>query len=259
MKGQGGTGAWRLRLIIPDAIRRGWLAQHLTQHPALQVSGDTADLDEVYGRQPLGYTADVILVDLLLPRTVQPEFWAVVHQLYPVSRLMALWTDAVPAAVLETALAAGAGWVGDWRETPEQLTRRVLSAARGEPPAWGGQLPAVQRAYGRWAQSRPGAQIVCLDPAGRALVISGRRLPLSRLHYRLVERLYQGNGQVVPSTELRHAGWPHVKVGSASLDQLKNAIYRLRQIIEPQPNQPRYLLAAPGGYRLCVTAPPVVS
>jgi DNA-binding winged helix-turn-helix (wHTH) protein len=195
-------------------------------------------------------------VDLHLPRAGQNEFWAVLHQLYPWCRLMAMWAAGLEAAVLETALAAGAAWVGGWDEPPERLCQRALAAAHGDPPAQAGQPAAVLQAYACWAQSQPRAGALHLEPKRRAAVIAGREYHLSHLHYCLLEQLYRHNGRVVATTELLRAGWPYAAPDLASLAQLKSAIHRLRQILEPNPHQPRYVLTAPGGYALCATGLP---
>ena len=72
-----------------------------------------------------------------------------------------------------------------------------------------------------------------------------------------MERLYRHHGQVVASTDLLSAGWPYATAAPASPDQLKTAIHRLRQVVEPDPHRPRYVVTAPnGGYTLHVTGQP---
>ncbi len=86
-----------------------------------------------------------------------------------------------------------------------------------------------------------------LEPAQRQLVIEGQApIKLSNLEFRVLHILMANAGQTLDTDILVGRIWGYVGEKESSV-LLKNVIYRLRRKIEPDPSNPRYLLAAPGG------------
>ena len=89
-----------------------------------------------------------------------------------------------------------------------------------------------------------------LDLEGLALrVAAAPAVRLTRLEARLLQILMANAGHVVGTERLLLHVWG--RRGSGDRQLLKQLVHRLRQKVEPDPSEPRYLLTEPGaGYRL---------
>jgi two-component system, OmpR family, KDP operon response regulator KdpE len=90
-----------------------------------------------------------------------------------------------------------------------------------------------------------------VDLLRRIVTVDGREVKLTPKEYDLLRTLVMHAGKVVTHQYLLRQVW-----GPGSLYEthyLRVYIGQLRQKIEPDPAQPRYILTEPGvGYRLCV-------
>jgi DNA-binding response OmpR family regulator len=89
---------------------------------------------------------------------------------------------------------------------------------------------------------------LALDPDRSLVVVAEAEVKLTGLELRLLQILFAHAGRVVATARLLQHVW-----GAAGEDRqaLKQLVHRLRQKLEPDPAQPRYLLTASGeGYRL---------
>lgn len=244
-----------IRLIVPDAKRRTLLRGVFEEPSDLNVIYSSPDLDEVFGDNIWGLGAEVTVVDLSLPRASQGLFWAVLHQLYASSRLVAIIEPATPKATIELALVAGAAWVVQWADPADRLCAIARAAGQGELPAiaWAAN-EAVAASFNHWRGTRrqPAGDELVLDPVRRRAVVGERLFQLSVTEYRILERLACKDGVTVSTDELLQAGWRYAPSAPATHAQLRVAIHRLRAKIETDPHQPRYLLTASDlGYQLC--------
>lgn len=74
------------------------------------------------------------------------------------------------------------------------------------------------------------------------------RPPLSRLEFRLLALLHEAGGHVRERNDLGDAIWGH---DQWDLNMLHRLVHRLKEKIEPSPDQPRYIVTVAGvGYRL---------
>jgi len=101
----------------------------------------------------------------------------------------------------------------------------------------------LQRAWAVPAELLDGIQVGSLriDPGQRQFYASdGRSVQLTNLEFRVMYLLMRNADQVLLSDLIIDRVW-----GSAGGDSalLKNVIYRLRRKIEPDPGQPRFILA----------------
>ena len=108
--------------------------------------------------------------------------------------------------------------------------RAVLKRARRSPKSSGA----------------PGGPFV-LDPQTHHATLGGRSVALSPKEYQLLRTLVRGEGRVFTADELLAQVWGAEYVGQ---DEIVRAnIYRLRQKLEPEPSEPRYILGRRGvGY-----------
>ena len=89
----------------------------------------------------------------------------------------------------------------------------------------------------------------CVDLTARTVERDGRPLHLTALQWRLLEALGRHAGRVLTPQHLLHEVW-----GPGRSDQvhyLRIYVRQLRQLLEPDPARPVYLLTETGaGYRL---------
>jgi len=115
-------------------------------------------------------------------------------------------------------------------------------------------LARARAALRRHIRAQTGDSVVTVGPlmidlAARAVFLEGKRLTLTPKEYRLLQILAQHAGNVVTHQHLLRDVW-----GTSHADDthyLRIFVRKLRQKIEPDPNQPRILLKELGvGYRL---------
>jgi two-component system KDP operon response regulator KdpE len=88
--------------------------------------------------------------------------------------------------------------------------------------------------------------------AQRQVTVDGKPVKLTPTEYNLLYHLVRNAGQVLPHSTLLAKVWGHEY--KDELDYLKVYIRRLREKIEPDPQNPRYILTARGiGYRFVKT------
>ncbi|NCY23906.1 MAG: DNA-binding response regulator [Alphaproteobacteria bacterium] len=87
-------------------------------------------------------------------------------------------------------------------------------------------------------------------PASKQLVESGRnrKIRLTEKEAAILKYLYRAAGKPVPRQTLLNEVWGYNS--AVTTHTLETHIYRLRQKIEPDPNDTRLLLTEGGGYRL---------
>ena len=86
-----------------------------------------------------------------------------------------------------------------------------------------------------------------LNSEKREVLVDGKRSTLSPIEYMLLQYLMQNSGKSVPYDELYQAVWQRPSLGD--LRSLFVHIRHLRQYIEANPSEPRYILtSANGGY-----------
>jgi two-component system KDP operon response regulator KdpE len=92
------------------------------------------------------------------------------------------------------------------------------------------------------------ADSLVLVTEDRQVIINGRRIKLTPIEFRLLSTLLKNAGRVVSHRKLLQAAWGK---DEADIRQLKVYIYYLRQKLENDPRNPRYILSERGaGYRL---------
>ena len=86
-----------------------------------------------------------------------------------------------------------------------------------------------------------------VDVAQRKIIVNGERVKLTPTEFRLFTLLVENAGRVLTHKQLLENvwGWEYVD----DLDHVRIYIWHLRQKIEPDPAQPRYVITEPGvGY-----------
>ncbi len=119
------------------------------------------------------------------------------------------------------------------------------------------ELVARVRAVLRRAElpSSPGAKkeitysdgFLTVDVAERKVIVNSERVRLTPIEFRLFALLLENAGRVLTHQQLLEKvwGWEYVD----DLDHVRIYVWHLRQKIEPDPTQPRYVMTEPGvGY-----------
>ncbi len=110
--------------------------------------------------------------------------------------------------------------------------------------------PALEQITQDFHRPRSGTEPLLIDVATHEVMIGAApvRPPLSRLEFRLLALLNEAGGAVRERDELGNAIWGR---DQWDLNMLHRLVHRLKEKIEPLPDQPRYIVTVPGvGYRL---------
>jgi two-component system KDP operon response regulator KdpE len=86
-----------------------------------------------------------------------------------------------------------------------------------------------------------------VDISARKVMLNGKRVRLTPVEFRLLALLMQNAGRILPHRELLEKvwGWEYIN----DLDYIRIYVWHLRQKIEPDPSQPKYIITEPGvGY-----------
>lgn len=99
---------------------------------------------------------------------------------------------------------------------------------------------------------RPSVQALRLDPESGEVWVSGVKLPtLTNLEYRLLLLLYGKIGKIVDKYQVVEAVWGEDYIDDVDDARIEKLVSRLRQKIERDPANPKYLFTVRGrGYKL---------
>jgi two-component system KDP operon response regulator KdpE len=226
------TQAMFLVLIVEDdAGIRGVLRMLLESQGYRVVEAETAARGAIEARN---HRPDLVVVDLGLP---DQDGLSVIREIRRFSPLPIL---VLSARTMETdkiaALDAGADdYVAKPFSAPELLAR-VRAALRRNARA-GDQLPLLRLGP------------ISVDLAKRCAQGPAGSLHMTPLEYRVIESLARNAGMIVTQQQLIREAWGPDRLGDSR--GLRSYIKMLRQKLEPDPRQPRYLITEAGvGYRL---------
>lgn len=190
------------------------------------------------GRQALDKIAaappDLVVLDIMLP---QVNGWQVCRQvregtMIPVILLTAKDEDEDVIHGLEL----GADDYITKPFNPREVALRALAVLRRS--GWGKTPPQI--AVGRLE----------IDTEKYAATLNGQLLALTPNEFKLLACLAQNAGRVLSWQSILKSAWD-VETLDGGKEMVKTAIYRLRQKIEAEPDNPRYLLTVRGvGYTM---------
>jgi two-component system KDP operon response regulator KdpE len=224
---------FQVLIVEDDAGIRGVLRMLLESQHYRVVEAESAARGVIEARS---HRADLAIVDLGLP---DRDGLAVIREIRRFSPMPIL---VLSARTMEgdkiAALDAGADdYVAKPFSTPELLAR--VRAALRRNARVGDQLPLLR--LGR----------VQLDLTRRTARGPEGDLHLTPLEYRVIDCLARQAGMIVTQNQLIREAWGPDRQGDSR--GLRSYIRMLRQKLEPDPRQPRYLVTEAGvGYRLRV-------
>jgi two-component system KDP operon response regulator KdpE len=228
------TQAMFLVLIVEDdADIRGVLRMLLESQHYRVVEAESAARGAIEARN---HRPDLVIVDLGLPDRDGLSLIREIRRFSPIPILV------LSARTMEAdkigALDAGADdYVAKPFSTPELLAR--VRAALRRNARGSEQLPLLRLGQ------------VTVDLTRRSAHGPDGALHLTPLEFRVLDCLARNAGMIVTQAQLIREAWGPDRLGDSR--GLRSYIKMLRQKLEPDPRQPRYLLTEAGvGYRLQV-------
>ncbi len=223
-------------LVIEDEVELAELIRLFLERRGFQVTlafNGTEGWQRFQESQP-----DLVILDLMLPDVDGLEICRQIRSASTVPILILTARTAVEERVEGLKLGAD-----DYIVKPfamEELLARIeahLRRVRLPPPE--------KRVYWRFGE---GALLI--DPQYPRVILNGEERPLTETEHRLLCYLAERAGQTLTPEQIARDVWPD---GSVDPQNIKWYIWRLRQRIEPDPEQPRFLLTERGiGYRFAL-------
>jgi two-component system phosphate regulon response regulator OmpR len=217
---------YHLFLVEDDTAMRGMLSEFLEKHGMTVTAMSTAEdlLRRIDRIRP-----DLVILDVMLPGA---------SGLDACSQLRARG-DRVPVVMLtargdETDRVVGLEFGAD-DYVPKPFSARELLA----------RIHAVlRRTHGAPARPRSTERRVAIGPwsfdvLSRSLIREGEQRPLSRVEFALLLELTANPGVPISRERLLEAS--HGRADNVLDRAVDVAIMRLRRVVEPQPNQPRFI------------------
>jgi len=176
-----------------------------------------------------------VILDLMLPKVDGWEICKELRQSSNVPILILTAREEEMDRVLGLSLGADDYVVKPF--SPRELTARVKAILRRVSP---------DSSQGKGLRSQGG---LALDPEKRKVTLKGRPISLTSFEFKLLQVLMESPGRVFLREELLNHLYPQ---GEAVIDRVIDVhIGKLRQKIEPDLSNPRYLLTVRGvGYQL---------
>jgi two-component system response regulator RegX3 len=135
----------------------------------------------------------------------------------------------------------------------ELLRRYVLVRVEGRPRIFARLLAHyVQRCC---APPQPPSAALWVDTASGAVTLNGKSVEsLTALEYKLMLLLFQNRDRLIDKYQIVTSVWGESYIDEVDDARIEKLISRLRQKIEPDPANPRFLTTVRGrGYKLVVS------
>jgi DNA-binding response OmpR family regulator len=207
----------------------------------MQLNLEASDYEVVVGRDGEEAVAlaareepDLIILDIMMPRLNGYEACERIRQFstVPIIFLTARAEEADKVKGLELG-------ADDYITKPfgiDELLARVRAALR-------------RIELGKQPEAKPIFEVggLKVDLIQQRIFVDEREISLSAIEYRLLSELVKQSGRIVVTDHLLEVGWGTGYEGEEQI--LRQAMYRLRKKIEPDPQKPQYLQTRPGlGY-----------
>jgi hypothetical protein len=163
-----------------------------------------------------------------------------------------IWIECSEAEQAELAAVELAEHKADAAVVAELLRRYVLVRAEGRPQIFSRLLAHyVQRCS---TPPQPPSAALWVDTASGTVTIHGKPLDsLTALEYKLMLLLFQNRERLIDKYQIVTSVWGESYIDEVDDARIEKLISRLRQKIEPDPANPRFLTTVRGrGYRLVV-------
>ncbi len=109
------------------------------------------------------------------------------------------------------------------------------------------KVKAVLKRYGQTAEKRYSDGYLTIDPRTKQVSVKNTPVKLTALEFRLLSYLVENKDKVISKRELFERVWQDKFTGDGTLNV---HIHRLREAIEQNPNEPKYIVTVWGdGYK----------
>lgn len=183
---------------------------------------------------------DMVLLDVVMPRM---DGWQTCSRIRDISDIPIIMLTAHEKA--EEDVVRGLDYGADEYLTKPVGNRELVARVRAVMRR--AELPSSQEG-GRGITFSD--DFLTVDVAEREVMVNGERVRLTPIEFRLLSLLMQNAGHILTHKQLleRVWGWEYID----DLDYVRIYIWHLRQKIEPDPTQPKYIITEPGvGYYFC--------
>lgn len=186
--------------------------------------------------------------------------WQFLRQLAPALRAddyltrecRKIWEECTPEERAELAALNVADHAATLGVMEELLRRHVLQRVEGRPQVFCRLLGEFIQAQ-TLPQAEPTAAFWVDTASGNVLVDGTAVETLTALEYKLIMLLFQNQDKLVDKYQIVTAVWGESYLNEVDDARIEKLISRLRQKIEPDPSNPRFLNTVRGrGYRLTV-------
>ena len=201
-------------------------------YEVLNTSSGEVGLQLLFAERP-----DIVLLDVVMPRV---DGWQICSRIRDTSDIPIIMLTAYEKTEEDIVRGLDCG-ADDYIIKPvgsRELVARVRAAIRrAELPSF----PGVGKG------STYSDDFLTVDIAERNVIVNGERIRLTPIEFRLLALLMQNAGHILTHKQLLEGvwGWEYID----DLDYVRIYIWHLRQKIEPDPTQPKYIITEPGvGY-----------
>lgn len=163
-----------------------------------------------------------------------------------------IWAECSPAEQAELAALEVADYQPDQAVLADLLRRYVLIKIEGRPQIFSRLLAGyVQRCS---APPQPVSAALWVDTASGTVTVHGKAIDsLTALEYKLMLLLFQNRDRLIDKYQIVTSVWGESYIDEVDDARIEKLISRLRQKLEPDPANPRYLTTVRGrGYKLVV-------
>ena len=222
-------------LVVDDDPVFGRLVERVLSkkgYEVLNASNGEEGLRLLFNHRP-----DVVLLDVVMPIM---DGWQTCRRIRDISDvpIIMLTAHEKDEEDIVRGLDCGADEYLDKPVGGEELVARVRAVMRrAELPFSQGEEKEITFSDG----------FLTVDIAQRQVSTNGKRVRLTPIEFRLLALLVQNAGHILTHEQLLEKvwGWEYTN----DLDYVRIYIWHLRQKIEPDPAQPRYIITEPGvGY-----------
>jgi two-component system KDP operon response regulator KdpE len=200
-------------------------------YEVLSASGGGAGLRLLFTHKP-----DMVLLDVAMPGM---DGWQTCSRIRDISDIPIIMLTAYEKTEDDVVRGLDCG-ADDYVIKPvgsKELVARVRAVIRRA------ELPASPKGDGVTYSD----DFLSVDIAGRKVVVNGKRVRLTPVEFRLLALLMQNAGHILTHRQLLEKvwGWEYID----DLDYIRIYVWHLRQKIEPDPANPKYIITEPGiGY-----------
>jgi len=178
---------------------------------------------------------DLVILDIMMPGMDGRE---ICHRLRQISAVPIIFLTALDSK--KDVVSGLVGGADDYLVKPfhpDELRARVAAVLR-----------RARMTYEQLSTLRFGNGDLIINRAEQTVFAYGKEIPLSPIEYNLLLYMAQRAGRILTSEHLFNAIWGPTTTGN--LEVVKWYIWRLRQKIEQDPRNPRFILTERGkGYR----------